>query len=84
MASSISPTSMLAIGSAIPALSIVAVCARFYVRFSHKQGLGADDWLVMILESASLNFSQVDHTSAGKLLPHDALWIEVSLTLSTS
>lgn len=31
----------------LPILSIIAVALRFYVRFTRKNELGADDWLTI-------------------------------------
>ena len=39
--------SVIAVGVLFLILSVVVVCARFYVRLRRKYGLGIDDWLCL-------------------------------------
>lgn len=36
------------VGAVIAVLSIIAVVARFHVRYSKKAGLKSDDWLIVM------------------------------------
>ena len=42
-----SPSDVLIVSILLPALCIIAVLLRFYVRVSWKQGVGIDDWFLV-------------------------------------
>lgn len=46
-ASNVTPRTIIAVGTALPALAAVAVALRFYVRILKKITLGCDDYLIL-------------------------------------
>ena len=43
----VSPGEMIAASTVLPALSIIIVALRFYVRKTQRAQIGIDDWLIL-------------------------------------
>lgn len=41
------PGAIMAAATTLPIVATIVVALRFYVRVSRKQGIGADDWLLL-------------------------------------
>jgi len=46
--STVTPKTVIAVGSVLPAVATVAVALRFYVRIARTKSVGLDDYLILL------------------------------------